>query len=816
MSSDERSEGGADPRHNFIRDIIEDDLASGKHDTIVTRFPPEPNGYLHIGHATSIVLNHSIAVDYDGEFHLRFDDTNPITEEEEYVESIKRDVAWLGADWGEHLYFASDYFERMYELAERLIKKDKAYVDSLSPEEIREYRGNWNEPGEESPYRDRDPEESLELFRRMRAGEFEEGEHVLRAKIDMQSDNMVMRDPIMYRILHEEHHHVDEAWCIYPMYDYAHCLEDSFEGITHSLCSMEFENNREVYNWFIRETEVDHQPRQIEFARRNLGYTITSKRRLKRLVDEGYVEGWDDPRMPTISGLRRRGFTPESIRTFCHAIGIARSENRVEYNRLESAIRDDLNEKAPRRMCVEDPVRVVVTNYPDDEVEWFDVPSYPHDVPGEGSRMVPFSGELYVDRDDVREDPPDGFYRLYPGNEVRLRWAWVVECQEVVRDADGDIEEVRVTYDPETRGGETPDGREIPGTIHWVDSQRALPCELRLYDRLFEVEDPRGAEGDYTDYINDDSLVIKQGYIEPSVRLDAPGTRYQFERNGYFMSETRESSPDQLVYNRIVTLRDTWESRRAEERKREAERRAEQRRREKERKRQEARAARQKRIDALTEVARGADVEGYEPTPRDQTRMEDGTLRDRLDGYLQELELTPDEGDLLSGSPALSDYFEQMRQEIAADAAAKWLVNTLVPLIGAEVGTDAFEKAFEDEAPPVEHATALVQILEADRVTHNVGEEVLDEMLETGDGPEAIIEREGLEAITDTAQLGSIIGEVMADNPDQVDAYGQGKRKLLGYFIGQVMQATQGKAEPQTVRELLQQELPDPSQGTDD
>jgi glutaminyl-tRNA synthetase len=464
---------------------------------------------------------------------------------------------------------------------------------------------------------------------------------------------------------------------------------------------------------------------------------------------------------------------------------------------------------------VEDPVRVVVTNYPDDEVEWFDVPSFPHDVPGEGSRMVPFSGELYVDRDDVREDPPDGFYRLYPGNEVRLRWAWVVECQEIVRDADGDIEEVRVTYDPETRGGETPDGREIQGTIHWVDSQRALPCELRLYDRLFEVEDPRGAEGDFTDHINDDSLVIKQGYIEPSVRLDAPGTRYQFERNGYFMSERQESGPDQLVYNRIVTLRDTWESRRAEERKREAERRAEERRREKERKRQEARAARQKRIDALTEVARGAEVEGYEPTPRDQTRMEDGTLRDRLDVYLQELDLTPDEGDLLSGSPALSDYFEQMRQDIEADAAAKWLVNTLVPLIGAEVGTDAFEKAFEDEAPPVEHATALVQILEADRVTHNVGEEVLDEMLETGDGPEAIIEREGLEAITDTAQLGSIIEEVMADNPDQVDAYGQGKRKLLGYFIGQVMQATQGKAEPQTVRELLQQELPDPSQDAD-
>ena len=798
---------------NFIRDIIEEDLASGKHDKIVTRFPPEPNGYLHLGHAKAILLSYRIAVDYEGEFHLRFDDTNPITEEEEFVESQKRDVAWVGADWGEHLYYASEYFERMYELAEFLIEKGKAYVDSLSPEEIREYRGSWNEPGKESPYRDRTVEENLDLFRRMRAGEFEEGEHVLRAKIDMQADNMIMRDPIMYRILHEKHHHVDEDWCIYPMYDYAHCLEDAFEGITHSLCSLEFKNNREVYNWFVRETEVEHQPRQIEFARGNVSYTITSKRRLRELVELGHVDGWDDPRMPTISGLRRRGVTPEAIQRFWEEAGVAKKENVVDVAQFEHAIRDDLNTKAPRVLCVEEPLKVVVEGFPEDETDWIEAPHFPHDVPKEGSRMVPFTREIYIERDDFREDPPEGYYRLSPGKEVRLRYGYFITCEEVVRDDDGNVVELRCSYDPETRGGSAPDGREVEGTIHWVSAEHGFPCELRLYDRLFEVPNPIGRDEDFKEFLNPDSLVVKEGVIEPSVKDDSPGTRYQFERNGYFAAEPEDYSPDNLVYNQIVTLRDTWEDREAEERKREAERRAREKEKRKERKKREAERAERERREALMRVARGGSEETGLDTPRDEARSGSEELRRYLGQFLEELELDTDLADMLSGDPALARFYEgviDVRDE--PEEVAGWLVNELLPHIDGKVGTDAFHDAFSDVPFDPGDLAALIAMQEGGRITSDAVEEVLEQMLETGRDPETIVEEEGLEAITDPARIRDFIAEAIENNAEQVEQYAGGNTNLFGFFMGQVMRATDGKADPQLVRELLGEELPEPDE----
>jgi len=805
-------------KHNFIREIVEEDLESGKHDEIVTRFPPEPNGYLHIGHTMSIVLNYGIARDYDGRFHLRFDDTNPLTEEDEYVESIERDVAWLGADWGEHLYYASDYFERMYQLAERLVEKGKAYVDSLPPEKIREYRGSWDEPGTESPYRDRSVEENLDLFRRMRAGEFEEGEHVLRAKIDMEADNMVMRDPVMYRIVHEQHYHVEDDWCIYPMYDWAHCLEDAFEGITHSLCTLEFENNREVYNWFVRETEVEHQPRQIEFAGMQLGYTVVSKSRLRELVEEGHVEGWDDPRMPTIAGLRRRGVTPAAIWNFVHEIGVARNDKRVEIQQFEHAVRDDLNERAPRVQCVRDPLRVVVENFSEGETDWIEAPHYPEDVSGDETRELPFTRELYIDRDDFREDPPEGYYRLSPGEEVRLRYGYFVTCEEVVRDDGGEVVELRCSYDPETRGGAAPDGREVQGTIHWVSAEHGVDCELRLYDRMFEVPDPLGDEDrDFKEFLNPESLVVTEGIVEPSVRDDPSGPRYQFERDGYYMVEPEDSSPDDLVFNRIVPLRDTWEDEETERRKREAERRAEEKARRKQMKRAEAELAEENRREVVLGRLHWEDVAHYEPTPRDFARESEGRLRRAVQTIHGEHGLSIDEADILSGDPDLVDFYleaiDDEDEPTNADEVAGWIVHELVPRIGGEVGTEEFGEAFGSTPIEPDELRELIEVREAGRITSDAAEEVLEEMLETGGDPEEIVEREGLEAITDEETIEGIIEDVFEENDEQLGEYADGKTKLFGYFVGRVMRATDGKADPQIVRELLGRALPEPDGG---
>lgn len=546
------------PSKDFIRELIDEDLSSGKHDGTVTRFPPEPNGYLHIGHAKSICLNFGIADEYGGRCHLRFDDTNPTKEDVEYVDSIKEDIKWLGFDWGDHLYFASDYFEKLHEWAIHLIEEGKAYVDDQNAEEIRKGRGDLQNPGLDSPHRGRLVEENIDLFRRMKEGKFGDGEKVLRARIDMAHPNLNMRDPVIYRIVHAEHHRTGDTWCIYPMYDFTHGQSDALEYITHSLCTLEFENHRPLYDWFLDNLPVPSRPRQIEFGRLNLNYTVMSKRKLLQLVDEGMVSGWDDPRMPTISGIRRRGYPAEAIREFCKTIGITKFKGTNDISLLESAVRDVLNRDANRYMAVLNPIKLVITNYPEDKEEEFDAVINP-EQPELGTRKVPFSRELYIERDDFMEDPPKKFFRLAPGKEVRFRSAYFIRCDEVVKDDDGNIVELRCTYDPETRGGQNPpDGRKVKATIHWVSAKHAVDAEVRVYDRLFANESPDSGEGNFLDHLNQDSLaVLENAKLEPNLAGLKTGTTVQFERLGYFCVDS-DSEEDKLVFNRTVPLRDSW------------------------------------------------------------------------------------------------------------------------------------------------------------------------------------------------------------------------------------------------------------------
>jgi glutaminyl-tRNA synthetase len=539
--------------------MVAEDVAADRFGRqIATRFPPEPNGYPHLGHVKSICLNFGIAQEFGGRCNLRFDDTNPETEDIKYVEAIKHDIQWLGFQWAEELY-ASDYFGKLYELAELLVKKGSAYVDSQTSEQIRETRGTVTVPGTNSTYRDRSVEENLDLLRRMRDGEFPDGAHVLRAKIDMTHPNMVMRDPVLLRIRHAHHYRQGDAWCLYPLYDFAHPLSDAIEGITHSLCTLEFKDNNDIYRWLVRECGFERPPEQTEFSRLDLEYTLMSKRKLLRLVNAGVVEGWDDPRMPTVSGLRRRGVTPEALRDFVTTAGVSRKPQRTELATLEHAIRNDLNMRVPRVMCVVRPLKVVITNYPEGQVDQLDASYYPHDVPKTGSRQVPFSRVLYIERDDFMENPPKKFFRLAPGREVRLRYGYFITCQEVVKSSAGEIVELRCTYDPATRGGDSPDGRKVQGTIHWVSAPHALDVTLRLYDKLFTVPEPDAGEGDVLDLVNPESLTIVGGAkIEPSVASDPLGSRYQFERTAYFISDPLDSKPGALVFNRTVTLRDSW------------------------------------------------------------------------------------------------------------------------------------------------------------------------------------------------------------------------------------------------------------------
>ncbi|MBV9772608.1 MAG: glutamine--tRNA ligase/YqeY domain fusion protein, partial [Gemmatimonadetes bacterium] len=648
---------------DFIRAIVADDLKSGKYPTIVTRFPPEPNGFLHIGHAKSIVLNYGIAKETGGRFNLRFDDTNPETEDVSYVESIIDTVRWLGADFGEQVFYAADYFDAMYRFAEFLVERGLAYVDSSTEEEIREARGTVTEPGRPTRFRDRSHEENLDLFRRMRAGEFPDGSHVLRAKIDLASKNMLLRDPLLYRIRHAHHYRTGDRWCIYPLYDYAHPIEDAIEGITHSLCTLEFDNNRAVYDWtvdhwqdFVRsEGGTPARPHQYEFARGNLDYTVMSKRKLLELVRGGYVSGWDDPRMPTLAGLRRRGVTPEAIRAFWERMGVAKFNSRVDIGKLEFAIRDDLNHRAPRVLCVLRPLKVTLTNYPEGESEELDASYWPHDVPNEGSRPLPFSRELFIDRDDFMENPPKGFFRLSPGGEVRLRYAYVIRCDEVIRDGSGEVVELRCSYDPATRGGNTPDGRQVKGTIQWVSAAHSLPCEVRLYDRLFSVPDPEAGDGDFKEHLNPESLVVVRGArIEPGVRGDAPGSRYQFERVGYFCSDPVDSTADRLVFNRTVTLRDTWAKAA-----------------------QPAAAPAAKRKPEPRENAAPRDAKPRERAAAPVARTpEMEAARARYEG---ELGLAPVEADLLTRDPGFAELFEgTVGLGAAPKSAANWIVNVLM------------------------------------------------------------------------------------------------------------------------------------------
>ena len=547
--------------NDFVRSIVADDLVTGKFGgRVITRFPPEPNGYLHIGHAKSIFLNFGVAGENEGGMcYLRFDDTNPVKEDVEYVESIQEDVRWLGCDWGDRLTYASDYFDDLYRFAVQLIEAGKAYICDLSAEEIREYRGTLTEPGRESPYRDRSVEENLDLFQRMKAGEFPDGSRVLRARIDMASPNVNMRDPVMYRILHEEHHRTGDKWCIYPTYDFTHGQTDSIEGVTHSICTLEFEDHRPLYDWYLDELGIYH-PQQIEFARLNLSHTVLSKRRLLALVEDGHVSGWDDPRMPTLAALRRRGYTPEAVRNFCERVGVAKRDITVDLALLEHCVREDLNRHAPRVMAVLNPLKVVIDNYPEGMEEEFDAVNNPEDA-SMGTRKAPFSREIYIERDDFREDPPRRFFRLAPGREVRLRYACYITCTDVVKDENGEVVELHCTYDPESKGGSSPDGRRVQATLHWVSAAHAVDAEVRLYNHLFESAEPGGEEdgGDFINGLNPESLVtLTSCKVEPSLADAKPGARYQFERQGYFCVDAVDSAPGRLVFNRTVSLRDSW------------------------------------------------------------------------------------------------------------------------------------------------------------------------------------------------------------------------------------------------------------------
>lgn len=770
---------------DFIRAMVADDQKSGKYGgRVVTRFPPEPNGYLHIGHAKSICLNFGIAEENEGGVcNLRFDDTNPETEEVRYAAAIQEDVRWLGFDLGDRLYYASDYFEQLYEYAVQLIREGNAYVDSQSEEEIRASRGTVMEPGVESPHRNRSVEENLKLFERMRAGDFEDGTHVLRAKIDMSSPNMLMRDPVLYRIRHAHHYRTGDKWPIYPLYDFTHCLSDAIEGITHSLCTLEFENNRELYDWVLDAVGIEHpRTEQTEFARLNLDYTVLSKRKLVELVDGGHVSGWDDPRMPTIAGLRRRGVTPDAIRAFCDLIGVAKVNSRIDVGKLEYAIRDDLNVRVPRVMCVARPLKVVIINYPEGQVEELEAPYYPHDVPLEGSRMVPFSGELYIESDDFREEPPKGFYRLAPGREVRLRYAYFIKCVEVVKDPDsGEVLEVRCTYDPETRGGSAKDGRKVKGTLHWVSAAHSVPAELRMYDRLFMRPDPDDVpEGvDFKDSLNPDSLqVLSNARIEPSVAGDPAGSRYQFERIGYFCSDPVDSKPGTLVYNRTVGLRDSW-AKVADEEPRPRNGLA------------KGKAAKKKKRSA-----------GKSPAPpkRSTAAADNPEAQARLTRYVNELGVDREDAKLLASDKAVALFFEEaVATHANAGAIANWVVN------------DVFGQLKErqlDELPfGGGQLGALVALIDAGIVTRNIAKEIFVEMANEGGEPEEIMKRKDLSPMKDLDTLGPMIERLIAEHPDKVQQYRAGRTGLLGFFVGQVMKESAGRADPEVIRELLVNQL---------
>ncbi len=731
---------------NFLTDVIDADLAAGRNGgRVVTRFPPEPNGYLHVGHAKSILLNFGLAERYRGQAHLRFDDTNPVTEEAEYVESIQADVRWLGCDWGSHLHYASDYFDRMYECAERLVREENAYVDSQPVEAIREQRGSFERPGVPSPFRERPRAESLDLLRRMRAGEFEDGACVLRARIDMAHQNVLLRDPLLYRIRHARHHRTGDRWCIYPMYDYAHPLEDAFEGVTHSICTLEFESNRELYDWVLDHLGPwDPRPRQYEFARLALGYTVMSKRKLLQLVSERRVSGWDDPRMPTIAGMRRRGVTPEALRDFAELIGVAKKNSLVDIGKLEHAIRGDLERRAPRALAVLNPLRVVISNWPEGRVDELDLPWWPGEPERGGSRKVPFGREILIERDDFSLDPPEGWKRLAPGREVRLAGAFTLRCEGAARGPGGEVESLSCSLDPAALSG-APDGKRAPGTIHWVHAARSVPARVRLYDRLFRVEQP-DAEEDLLAALNPESLAeAPEARTEPALARGRPGSRYQFLRQGYFFADPVDSRDGAPVWNRTIALKDTWATRAA---------------------RPEPRRAPRARREAP-------------PGPAAPRRSQ---------------------AELLTADPAISAFYASaLAAHPRPESVARWLLNDLLGLAG--------ERPLASLPLTPAAFGRFVALGDAGRLAPSAGKALLQDLVARGGEPEARMRELGLEKVVDRGAVEGAVARALAARAAEVARYQAGEKKLLGVLLGAAMREAGGAADAALVRQVLEARL---------
>ncbi len=764
-----KSTDPAPKSRNFIQDIIDNDLKTGRVKAVVTRFPPEPNGYLHIGHAKSICLNFGLANEYSeykgSRCHLRFDDTNPVKEDTEYVEAIQRDIRWLGFDWHDNLYFASDYFEQLYQFAVQLIEKGRAYVCSLTEEEVRAQRGSITKPGTLSPYRNRSVEENRELFGAMRAGKFEDGAHTLRAKIDMAHPNMKLRDPPLYRIRKAHHHRTGNAWCIYPLYDFTHGLSDALEHITHSICTLEFENNRPLYDWFIESCAPPSTPHQYEFARLSLTYIITSKRKLLSLVQEGHVNGWDDPRMPTLAGLKRRGVTPEAIRNFCTMVGVAKSNSLVDIAQFEFCIRDDLNHRAPRVLAVLDPLKVVITDYSEDKTETLTAAYWPHDIPKEDSRDLLFSRELYIERSDFEETPQKGFYRLAPGREVRLRYGYVIRCTEVIKNTAGDIVEVHCTHDPKTRGGASPKDRKIKGTIHWVSAQHAINAELRLYDRLFRVEVPEGDESE----LNPESLKTVMAKVEPSLLQVCPGERFQFERQGYFMVDD-DSTEGSLIFNRTIALRDSWAKEAEKPEKKET-----------------------KKPETTTKTLNAAS--------KTKSVAKKPEASDKAKAWGAEYGIALDDAVIIDASMQLTGSFEQGVDEVHTPRAlAHWLVNEVQSAL----------KTPEHSAHKIhglKHAT-LLNLVHDNTISTKAAKQVFAIMCTAPEqDPGEIVKAEGLAQLSDEAAIEAVIDQVLSAYPDSISKYQAGKTNILGFLVGKVMQHTQGRANPKLVNTALLKRL---------
>jgi len=748
-------------KKDFLRRIVEEDLASGKYEQIVTRFPPEPNGFPHIGHAKSISINFGIAKDYNGRCNLRMDDTNPTTEDTKYVEALKDAVEWLGFKWDGEVRYTSDYFDRLYGYAQELIRMGKAYVDSLSEEEIREYRGTITTPGKRSRYADRSVEENLDLLERMKNGEFAEGEHILRAKIDMRSPNMKMRDPLLYRIRHAHHYRAGDKWAIYPMYDFAHCLSDYIEGITHSFCTLEFENNREIYDWVIDTLGLKPpRPYQYEFARLNINYTVMSKRKLLELVEGGYVNGWDDPRLPTIAGYKRRGYTPESILNFCESIGIAKANSTVDVAQLEFAIRDDLNPKVPRVMCVVDPLKVTITNY--EGREEIEADYFPHDVPKKGARKLPFSSQIYINREDFSENPPKGYFRLTPDQPVRLKYAYIITCKEVIKDAEGKIVEIKAEYHPDSKSGQDTSGIKVKSAIQWVEATRAKRVELHLYDRLFKNEAPEGIED-----LNPDSLtIIHDALIEPAVIEEKPDVRFQFEREGYFYADPIDYSDKKPVFNKIVSLKDSWA----------------------------------KKSKPKSQPKREQKPAPQKPQIEGEVAPMCSEEQARFDHYTQALKLGDTVAEMIARDEKLSAFFDTAVSE-------QQNAGTIANLVANEVSRELKNKAVDDLSFTPGQIAALAAMIDKETISTKIAKEVFEAMAIEGTDPVTYVEEKGLKQISDPQQLLPIIDEVIAANPENVAKYKEGNQKLFGFFVGQVLKATGGKGNPKMVNMLVKERM---------